>query len=121
MATMGWWRTASPTTISSACEPLHAMCARLATARRYGETVRACLAAVRAERLRESAHHALIQALLAQGNRSRARLEVATHFSRANSAAGRRLPCRREIRQPIDAETSGPGWNVTDQPDCRRS
>jgi DNA-binding SARP family transcriptional activator len=48
---------------------LEAMCERLTAARRYGEAVQAGLAAVRAEPLRESAHHALIRVHLAQGNR----------------------------------------------------
>jgi DNA-binding SARP family transcriptional activator len=51
---------------------LHALeliCARLAAAGRYGEAVDAGLAVVRAEPLRESAHRALIEAYLAEGNR----------------------------------------------------
>jgi len=48
---------------------LEAMCSRLAKDGRYGEAVEAGLAAVRAEPLRESAHHALIRAHLAEGNR----------------------------------------------------
>jgi DNA-binding SARP family transcriptional activator len=48
---------------------LEAMCERLTAARRYGDAVQAGLAAVRAEPLRESAHHALVKAHLAEGNR----------------------------------------------------
>src|SRR5205823_5133190 len=48
---------------------LDAMCTRLTSGGRYGEAVDAGLAAVRADPLRESAHHALIMAHLAAGNR----------------------------------------------------
>jgi len=48
---------------------LEVLCVGLAVAGRYGEAVDAGLAAVRAEPLRESAHHALMRAHLAEGNR----------------------------------------------------
>jgi DNA-binding SARP family transcriptional activator len=48
---------------------LEAMCVRLTKEGRYGEAVEAGLAAVRAEPLRESAHHTLIRVHLAEGNR----------------------------------------------------
>ena len=48
---------------------LEGMCERLTAAGRYGEAVQAGLTAVRAEPLRESAHHALVKAHLAEGNR----------------------------------------------------
>jgi DNA-binding SARP family transcriptional activator len=48
---------------------LEVICARLTTAGRYGEAIDAGLAAIRAEPLRESAHRALIEAYLAEGNR----------------------------------------------------
>jgi DNA-binding SARP family transcriptional activator len=54
---------------------LHAlenMCRRLVAERRYGRAVDAGLAAVRAEPLRESAHRALIEAHLAEGNHGEA-------------------------------------------------
>lgn len=51
---------------------LEAMTERLTTARRHGEAVAAGLAAVRAEPLRESAHHVLMKAHLAAGNRGAA-------------------------------------------------
>ncbi|MFF8958564.1 BTAD domain-containing putative transcriptional regulator [Streptomyces sp. NPDC014894] len=51
---------------------LEAMTERLSAARRHGEAVAAGLAAVRAEPLRESAHHVLMRAHLAAGNRGAA-------------------------------------------------
>ena len=51
---------------------LEAMCARLTALGCHGEAVDAGLAAVRADPLRESAHHAVISAHLAAGNRSEA-------------------------------------------------
>jgi DNA-binding SARP family transcriptional activator len=48
---------------------LEVLCARLTAAGRHGEAVDAGLAAIRAEPLRESAHRALIEAHLAEGNR----------------------------------------------------
>jgi DNA-binding SARP family transcriptional activator len=48
---------------------LEVICIRLTAAGRYGEAVDAGLAAIRAEPLRESAHQALIEAYLAEGNR----------------------------------------------------
>jgi DNA-binding SARP family transcriptional activator len=51
---------------------LEALCRRLIAARRYGEAVDAGLTAVRAEPLRESAHRALIEAHIAEGNRAEA-------------------------------------------------
>lgn len=47
---------------------LELLCARLATAGRFGEAVEAGLAAIRDEPLRETTHRALIQAHLAEGN-----------------------------------------------------
>jgi DNA-binding SARP family transcriptional activator len=47
---------------------LEALCRRLTEARRFGAAVQAGLAAVAGEPLRESAHRALIQAHLAEGN-----------------------------------------------------
>ncbi|WP_245931340.1 BTAD domain-containing putative transcriptional regulator [Actinokineospora auranticolor] len=49
---------------------LEVMAERLTAAGRHGEAVAAGLAAVRAEPLRESAHHVLMKAHLAAGNRS---------------------------------------------------
>jgi DNA-binding SARP family transcriptional activator len=51
---------------------LEALCERLTAARRYGEAIDAGLGAVRAEPLRESAHRALINAHLAEGNQAEA-------------------------------------------------
>jgi DNA-binding SARP family transcriptional activator len=51
---------------------LEAMCARLTSTGRFGEAVEAGLAAVHGEPLRESAHHILIKAHLAAGNRCEA-------------------------------------------------
>ena len=51
---------------------LEALAGHLAAARRYGEAAAAAVAAVAAEPLRESAHHALISVHLAEGNRSEA-------------------------------------------------
>jgi DNA-binding SARP family transcriptional activator len=47
---------------------LEVICSRLTAAGRYGEAVDAGLTAIRAEPLRESAHRALIEAYLAEGN-----------------------------------------------------
>jgi len=47
---------------------LEVICSRLTAAGRYGEAVDAGLAAIRAEPLRESAHRALIETYLAEGN-----------------------------------------------------
>jgi DNA-binding SARP family transcriptional activator len=47
---------------------LEAICERLVALGRFGEAVEAGLAAVAGEPLRESAHRALIQAYLAEGN-----------------------------------------------------
>lgn len=51
---------------------LEELCRRLSTAGRHGEAIEAGLAAVTGEPLRESAHRALIQAHLAEGNRCEA-------------------------------------------------
>jgi SARP family transcriptional regulator, regulator of embCAB operon len=51
---------------------LEALCARFASAGRFGEAVEAGLRAVGDEPLRESAHTALIRAYLAEGNRGEA-------------------------------------------------
>jgi DNA-binding SARP family transcriptional activator len=51
---------------------LEALAARLTAAGRWGEAAHAASAAVRAEPLRESAHAALIQVHLAEGNQSEA-------------------------------------------------
>jgi DNA-binding SARP family transcriptional activator len=51
---------------------LETLCDRLAEARRFGESVQAGLAAVRAEPLRESAQRSLIRAYLAEGNQGEA-------------------------------------------------
>ncbi|MFD7816085.1 BTAD domain-containing putative transcriptional regulator [Streptomyces sp. NPDC059785] len=51
---------------------LEAMTERLTAARRHGEAVAAGLTAVRTEPLRESAHHVLMRAHLAAGNRGAA-------------------------------------------------
>jgi DNA-binding SARP family transcriptional activator len=48
---------------------LELLCERLSADGRFGWAVEACLAAVSAEPLRESAHRALIRAYLAEGNR----------------------------------------------------
>jgi DNA-binding SARP family transcriptional activator len=48
---------------------LEALCERLTAVGRYGEAIDTGLAAIRAEPLRESAHHVLIKAHLAEGNR----------------------------------------------------
>jgi DNA-binding SARP family transcriptional activator len=71
---------------------LEAMCERLITAGRYGEAVQAGLAAVTAEPLRESAHHALIKAHLAAGNRS----EALRQYER----------CQRLLLEELDLEPS---------------
>ena len=47
---------------------LELLCEKLAADRRFGWAIEACLAAVSAEPLRESAHRALIGAYLAEGN-----------------------------------------------------
>ena len=47
---------------------LELMCERLVTSGQFGWAIEACLAAVSAEPLRESAHRALIRAYLAEGN-----------------------------------------------------
>jgi DNA-binding SARP family transcriptional activator len=51
---------------------LEALCERLTAAGRYGEAVDAGMAAARAEPLRESAHRALINAYIAEGNQGEA-------------------------------------------------
>jgi DNA-binding SARP family transcriptional activator len=51
---------------------LEAFAARLTSAGRFGDAIRAALAAVRADPLRESAHAALIGVHLAEGNQSEA-------------------------------------------------
>jgi SARP family transcriptional regulator, regulator of embCAB operon len=51
---------------------LEALAARLTASGRWGEAARAASAAVRVEPLRESAHAALIQVHLAEGNQSEA-------------------------------------------------
>jgi DNA-binding SARP family transcriptional activator len=71
---------------------LEAMCVRLAEEGRYGEAVEAGLAAVRAEPLRESAHHALIRVHLAEGNR----WEAVRQYSR----------CRRLLLDELGLEPS---------------
>jgi DNA-binding SARP family transcriptional activator len=71
---------------------LEAMSIRLTSAGRHGEAVAAGLAAVRAEPLRESAHHALIDAHLAAGNRGAARHQYEQ--------------CRRVLRDELGLEPS---------------
>lgn len=71
---------------------LEAMCERLTAARRYGEAVQAGLTAVRAEPLRESAHHALVKAHLAEGNR----FEAARQYD----------ACRHLLRSELGVEPS---------------
>lgn len=51
---------------------LERLCERLAAARRYLDAIDAALAAIRAEPLRESAHRALIDVYIAEGNYSEA-------------------------------------------------
>lgn len=51
-------------------DALERLCRELSAAGRYAEATQAGLAAVAAEPLRESAHHALVAAHLAEGNRS---------------------------------------------------
>jgi DNA-binding SARP family transcriptional activator len=58
---------------------LEALTRRLIAAGRWGEAADAACAAVRAEPLRESAHAALIQVHLAEGNQSEAMREF-THY-----------------------------------------
>ena len=58
---------------------LEALAARLTAAGRWGEAAGAAGAAVRAEPLRESAHAALIQVHLAEGNQSEAVREFARY------------------------------------------
>jgi len=89
---------------------LEAMCQRLTAAGRYGEAVQAGLAAVRAEPLRESAHHALITAHLAVGNRSealrqynRCRQLLLEELSLEPSAALRNLLPAQQARRPHPA------------------
>jgi DNA-binding SARP family transcriptional activator len=57
---------------------LEALCDRLVGASQFGSAVEAGMTAVSAEPLRESAHHALIRAYLAEGNRA----EAIRHFRR---------------------------------------
>jgi DNA-binding SARP family transcriptional activator len=71
---------------------LEAMCQRLTAAGRYGEAVEAGLAAVVAEPLRESAHRALIEAHLAEGN-----------YGEANRQYER---CRRVLAEELGIEPS---------------
>jgi len=67
---------------------LEAMCERLAMAQRYGEAVEAGLAAVRAEPLRESAHHALVRVHLAEGNRFEATRQYQSYCSLLRTELG---------------------------------
>lgn len=59
---------------------LESLCERLTAARRFAEAVETGLAAVKGEPLRESAHRALINAHLAEGNQAEALSEY--HFFR---------------------------------------
>jgi DNA-binding SARP family transcriptional activator len=54
---------------------LEAVCARLTSVGRFGEAMEAGLAAVKGEPLRESAHRAVINVHLAEGNRAQALAE----------------------------------------------
>jgi len=57
-------------------DALETLSGRLAALGRHGAAVQAALAAVQADRLRESAHETLIRAWIAQGNRN----EAITHY-----------------------------------------
>lgn len=58
---------------------LELLCEDMAAARRFGPAVEACLAAVTAEPLRESAHRALIKVFLAEGNVGQAVAQYRTY------------------------------------------
>jgi DNA-binding SARP family transcriptional activator len=73
---------------------LEAMCERLTRAGRYAEAVEAGLAAVGSEPLRETAHHALIRAHLAEGNRAEALRQYETY--------------RRLLRDELGLDPSAP-------------
>lgn len=67
---------------------LESLSARLATLGRYAEAVEAALNAVDIEPLRESAHRALIQAHLAEGNVAEARRAFREYAGRVRDELG---------------------------------
>jgi DNA-binding SARP family transcriptional activator len=78
---------------------LEAVAERLTTHGRYGEAVEVALAALREEPLRESAHHALMRAYLAEGNI----IEAVTDYCELEELLRRRFgicPCE-SLRQLV--------------------
>lgn len=71
---------------------LESLARQLSACGRYTDALRAALAAVRLEPLRETAHYTLIEIHLAEGNRSEARRQ----FER----------CRRMLRDELDVDPS---------------
>jgi DNA-binding SARP family transcriptional activator len=78
---------------------LEALAGRLTAAGRWGEAIDAASAAVRAEPLRESAHTALIQLHLAEGNQSEAVREFTRYRALLRTELGLEptLPLRRLV------------------------
>jgi SARP family transcriptional regulator, regulator of embCAB operon len=78
---------------------LEALAGRLIAAGRWGEAAHAACAAVRAEPLRESAHSALIQVHLAEGNQSEAVREFARYRALLQAELG--LEPTHQLRQLV--------------------
>jgi DNA-binding SARP family transcriptional activator len=78
---------------------LEALARRLIAAGRWGEAAHAACAAVRAEPLRESAHSALIQVHLAEGNQSEAVREFARYRALLQAELG--LEPTHQLRQLV--------------------
>ena len=76
---------------------LERLCQQLAASGRYGLAVEACLAALAAEPLRESAQRQLIEVYLSEGNRAEALRQYATY--------------QRVIREEVGVE---PSREITD-------
>jgi DNA-binding SARP family transcriptional activator len=81
---------------------LEALCGRLTGLGRYAAAIEAGLAAVACEPLRESAHHLLIEAHLAEGNRTEAVRQYRWYCSLLHDELGVRPPLTMERRIRVE-------------------
>jgi DNA-binding SARP family transcriptional activator len=84
---------------------LEALCERFAAAGQFGQAVEAGIAAVRIEPLRESAHKALIQTYLEEGNRAEAARQYVSYRKLLKDEL--QLQPSPEIRSLVEGLTVG--------------